>query len=147
MVASRLVHRRHLGVQLRRFPPLRSWSATDLATLQRHSVEASFAVGDLVCREGAPGRQAFLILEGEATVEVGGVEVNRIGSGEFVGEMALLTHAPRTATVIARTPLTVLVFSVQEFTTVLWAVPTLARHVATVLAERLRVGQMVPQPR
>ncbi|MCP3136232.1 cyclic nucleotide-binding domain-containing protein [Pyxidicoccus xibeiensis] len=62
--------------------------------------------GEVVVREGDPGTSMFVVLEGRVAVareskDGGQVEVGQLGSGEFFGELALLTGAPRTASVVA----------------------------------------------
>ena len=71
--------------------------------------------GYILCREGERGTQAFLLLEGEAEVQVGGQSV-LIGAGEVVGELATLDpHRRRNATVLANGPVDVLVFDVKTY--------------------------------
>jgi CRP-like cAMP-binding protein len=71
--------------------------------------------GYILCREGERGTQAFLLLEGEAEVQVGGQSV-LIGEGEVVGELATLDpHRRRNATVLANGPVEVLVFDVKTY--------------------------------
>ena len=65
--------------------------------------------GRVLCAEGAVGREFFVVESGEAVVSVGGTDVARLGPVIFFGEIALLGHQLRTATVTARTPMTVLV--------------------------------------
>jgi CRP-like cAMP-binding protein len=64
----------------------------------------SFMPGDLVMREGEPGDHYFLIDEGEVDVSAGGRYLRTCGPGDGVGEIALLRRVPRTATVVAKTP-------------------------------------------
>jgi CRP-like cAMP-binding protein len=68
--------------------------------------------GASVVRHGEAGDTFFVILEGEAKVTTpSGRVVNRLRPGEFFGEISLLDGGPRTANVIAETPLTMLVLS------------------------------------
>ena len=61
--------------------------------------------------ENTPADKAYLILSGEVSVRRGGEEVARVGAGDLVGEMALVNHKLRSATVVAETPLEVLHFT------------------------------------
>ena len=81
--------------------------------------ESGFAAGEVLCREGHIGRQAFVILDGEAAVDISGTRVGTLGPGKVVGEMALIDHGPRSATVTALSPMTVLTLSVLEFRSLL----------------------------
>ena len=77
--------------------------AAALATLARNAVEVGFAPGAVLMREGEPGDCFHLIVTGTVAVEQGGRHVVDRGSGEGVGEAALLTDAPRNATLTATT--------------------------------------------
>ena len=84
--------------------------------LSRAGTILSVAAGTTLCREGDRGLEAFLILDGEAEVQLTGHPV-RLGPGEVVGELATLDHTRlRNATVVAATDLLVLVFDVRTFT-------------------------------
>jgi len=63
--------------------------------------------------EKTPADKAYLILDGEVSVRRGGEEVARVGAGELIGEMALVNHKLRSATVVAETPLEVLHFTAE----------------------------------
>lgn len=63
--------------------------------------------------ENTPADKAYLILSGEVSVRRGGAEVARVGAGELVGEMALVNHKLRSATVVTETPLEALHFTDQ----------------------------------
>jgi len=66
------------------------------------------ATGDTLFVEGEPGSSLYVITEGEVTVETGGNELARLGSGAFFGEIALVTELPRSATVRALSPVQLL---------------------------------------
>ena len=61
--------------------------------------------------EKTPADKAYLILDGEVSIRRDGKEVARVGAGELIGEMALVNHKLRNATVVAETPLEVLHFT------------------------------------
>lgn len=74
--------------------------------------EVRFMEGASVVRQGDAGDTFFVILEGEAKVAgPSGRVVNRLRPGEFFGEISLLDGGPRTASVVAETPLTMLALS------------------------------------
>lgn len=74
--------------------------------------EVRFMEGAAVVRHGDEGDAFYVILEGEAKVSApSGRVVNRLRPGEFFGEISLLDGGPRTADVVAETPLTVLALS------------------------------------
>jgi CRP/FNR family transcriptional regulator, cyclic AMP receptor protein len=88
--------------------------------------------------EGRPGREFMVIIEGDATVRRGGQEINRLGAGDFFGEIALLEDTPRTATVVAKTPLRFFVLTRRSFRSLLAHQPELERKVVAALEERVR---------
>lgn len=95
------------------FGPL---SERELARADRLLTRVSVRAGAELCREGALGQEAFVLLEGTATVERGGATVATVGRGDVVGEMALLEPPfRRTATVRAVTDVTVLAMNSREF--------------------------------
>jgi MFS family permease len=77
---------------------------TALDRLAESLVPASFAPGDALMREGETGEEYLLIEEGEVDVRVDGASVASCGPGDGIGEIALLRGVPRTATVVAQTP-------------------------------------------
>src|SRR5690606_33301156 len=88
--------------------------------------------------QGDVGREAFVIVEGTAEVVRAGEVIATLGPGDCVGELALLDHGPRTASVRAKTPLTVLVLGPREFSGLLDEVPALTHKILASLASRVR---------
>jgi len=84
-----------------------------------HLADASdvrvFEAGDVVVAEGDPGSEFFVIASGRALVDVAGEPVGELGPGDGFGEIALLRHSPRTATVTAQTAMETLVVSHRDF--------------------------------
>lgn len=112
-----------------------------LELIARLSDEVHFPAGATLMREGRTGRECFVLLDGEAFVTIDDEPVALIGAGDIVGEMAVIEHEPRVATVTAWSPVRALVFSTQEFDGVLDHVPAVAMRVMRTLARRLRAVQ------
>jgi len=87
---------------------------------------------------GAPGEEFFLILDGSARVEVSPRKRSRLKPGEYFGEMSLLDGGPRSASVIAETPLRLLVIKRRDFNTLLREAPELTQSLLATLSRRLR---------
>jgi CRP-like cAMP-binding protein len=103
---------------------------------------APFARGEAMTREGATDDGLYMIVEGEASVRIGGVdgdEVARLRPGQFFGEMSLMTGEKRSATVVAATPVVTYRLDKPAFEDLVRSRPEIAAAVAVVLAER-RMG-------
>lgn len=87
--------------------------------------------------EGQPGREFFVIIEGDAVVRRGDHEINRLGAGDFFGEIALVDDRPRTATVVAESPLRALVVTDRAFRALLDRSPEIESKVMSARAARL----------
>jgi CRP-like cAMP-binding protein len=92
----------------------------------------------LVVDQGQTGREAFVIISGTATVKRNGKKVATLGTGAVVGELSLLDHGPRTASVIAETECVMLVISQRQFLGVIDAIPALSHKLLGTLAGRIR---------
>jgi CRP-like cAMP-binding protein len=112
-------------------------SGKELAELARMTDDLEVAAGKVLCREGESGREFFVIMEGEAEVTSGGKSIRTCGSGEFVGEIALIEDVPRTATVTATTPLRFFVMTRQSFLRLLDENREVERKVLRALAKRI----------
>lgn len=110
----------------------------DLIRIAGLTTEVTVPAGRISCLEGQPGLEAFVIVEGSASVTIGGAQVASLGPGDFFGEMALLDGGPRVATVTTTSATTLLVLTRREFYAVLAEVPGVAGHMLTALGVRLR---------
>ncbi len=122
---------------LKRSPLFEGLSRKQLLEIARLTDDLDVPEGTVLCEQGSRGREFFVITEGEATVTRDGKEVARIGSGDFFGEIALLDHVVRTATVTAATPLRFFVVTSQAFAAVLRSDPTVEGKVLRTLARRV----------
>ena len=114
-------------------------------TIARHAQTADLPAGVDLVREGEPGDALFIILEGEAAVRHEGEEVARVGPGSYFGELAILDGAPRSATVVAATDVTVAVLGIRMFRTLLREFPDLAEQLLVGLAGELRKANAAVQ--
>jgi CRP/FNR family cyclic AMP-dependent transcriptional regulator len=115
-------------------------SSRELAKIRKAFSEVNVEAGRVLCQEGTAGTEFFVILSGTAEVIRSGKKVNTLGPGQFFGELALLDHRPRTATVRAKTDMVLLVLSQREFHGILAEVPTLTKKLLQALAGRLRAA-------
>jgi CRP-like cAMP-binding protein len=119
-------------------PLFRGMTKKELRDIAKATVELTIDQGKEFVTQGDVGREAFVIVEGNADVVRNGQTITQLGPGDCVGELSLLDHGPRTASVIAATPLTVLVLGPREFLGVLDEVTTLSHKILGVLASRVR---------
>jgi CRP-like cAMP-binding protein len=77
----------------------------DLEAIADPERERSFGTGERILRRGLSGAAFFVILDGEAAVEIGGLEPRMLRRGDFFGEVSTLLACRPTADVVARTPL------------------------------------------
>src|SRR6266536_5354179 len=85
--------------------------------------------GQVLTTEGQRGYEFFIVLEGEVEVRQGDRVIATRRTGDYVGEIALLDERPRTATVVATTPVSVEVLSRGEFMSLLAEVPELSGQI------------------
>lgn len=97
--------------------------------------------GGVLIDQGDVGTECFLVLDGEAGVMVAGEHVATLGPGSIVGEMALLGHRPRNASVIAQTAMQVLAFDIARFQKLLEDLPSAREHVYELLRARAAENQ------
>jgi CRP/FNR family transcriptional regulator, cyclic AMP receptor protein len=130
--------RKNAKVELiKRVPLFSECSRRDLAEIAGIADEIDLREGKDLTREGGPGREFFILIDGDADVKKGTRRVNRLGPGDFFGEIALVAQRPRTATVTATSPIRALVITDRSFRTLLEHQPTIQGKVMSALAARL----------
>jgi CRP/FNR family transcriptional regulator, cyclic AMP receptor protein len=120
-----------------RVPLFAHCSKRELAQVAALADEIDLREGKELTKEGAPGREFFVLVEGEADVLKNGRRVNKLGAGDFFGEIALVHQGPRTATVKATAPVRALVVTERNFRRLLEESPEIQRKVLAALAERV----------
>ncbi len=123
---------------LERAPVFSSLPPEVLAAITAEGVERMFEPGEFVVREGDPGDELFVIVEGEVRVERKGSPLATFVAGEFFGELAVFDGRPRSADVVAATPLRTLAISRDLIREALTREPRAAWAMLEALAARFR---------
>jgi CRP-like cAMP-binding protein len=113
-------------------------SKKDLTEIARFVDQIDVPDGRELINEGEVGHEAFIVVEGSASVTRDGDEVATIGPGAVFGEMALIDRAPRNATVVATSPMQLIVIGKREFTGLLDESASFRTSVMSALADRVR---------
>ena len=87
--------------------------------------------------EKTPADKAYLIVDGEVSVRKGGNEVARLGPGDVIGEMAIVGHKLRSASVVSLTPLEVIHFTKESLQELIDEVPAFAEAIRDTASDRL----------
>lgn len=90
--------------------------------------------------QGRYGDVCYVVVQGSANVYMNGEFIAAVASGSMVGEMALIEHRPRSASVVAETPMVLAAFGNKEFRTLLEELPKTKERVYSVLGDRLRAN-------
>ena len=122
---------------LKKVPLFTDCSKTELRALAKTADELDLREGTVMTREGRPGREFFVLVDGSALVTKKGQKVAELKGGDWFGEIALLTDTPRTATVTATSAVDVLVITDRRFKNVVETMPSIALKVLSSVSERL----------
>jgi CRP/FNR family transcriptional regulator, cyclic AMP receptor protein len=122
---------------LKTVPLFARCSAKELRRIAAIADEVHLPEGKELTRQGTRGREFFILLDGTVDVRKNGRKLNMLGQGDFLGEIALLTQSPRTATATATSPVTALVVTAREFRSLIRDSPAIQLKVLLALAGRL----------
>jgi len=123
---------------LRNVPLFSDLSAKELMSLSRLMDEIDLKPGTVIIREGNTGGEFFIVLEGTIEVKRKGRRLARLGPGDYLGEIALIDHGPRTATAMVETEARLLVLASREFHSMLASDPRIENKILRTLAARVR---------
>lgn len=129
---------------LRNVPLFGLCTQKELADIAGLVDEITVKEGDVLTKEGTPGRECFVVLSGEAEATVRGRAIATLGAGECIGEMALLDTAPRAATVTAVTEMELFVLEPRSFGDLLDRHPSVSKRLLAAMARRLRAAGDAP---
>jgi len=122
---------------IRNVPLFSKLSGKGLRDVAGVADEMDLPEGKTLTKEGERGREFFVLLEGSADVRQKGARIRTLGKGDFLGEIALVTKLPRTATVTTTSPVRALVITDRDFSALLKRSPEIGQGVLEALGERL----------
>ena len=122
---------------LRKIPLFGDLDKKHLLFIAGQATEVRLKAGAVLAQEGELGREAMLLLVGSAEVRRADEKIGDLGPGDVIGEMSLIHHAPRNATVIATSDCDLLVMNSREFSSVLEANPDVSLRILKTVAARL----------
>jgi CRP/FNR family transcriptional regulator, cyclic AMP receptor protein len=123
---------------LRSVPLFAGCTDKELKEISKMTKEVEFPEGRQICKQGQTGLGLHVITDGETRVVINGRTRRRLGPGAFFGEMAVLDNGPRTADVIAESPVSTLSLSAWDFKDVVQNHPSIAVKVLQEMSSRLR---------
>jgi CRP-like cAMP-binding protein len=116
-------------------------SRKELHAVERLGTFVHVVAGRTLCREGEIGRECFIVLCGTASVISGGRQIATIGAGEPIGEVAVLNpELRRTATVVAGTPMDLLVLGRRELVELLHRAPSIGLRLIRIVTSRVHAA-------
>src|SRR5438105_5677714 len=132
-----MLHRDRKIDLLKRVPLFSGCSKKELGQVARFADEIDLKSGKTLIKEGMPGREFFVLVDGTAEIKRSGKRIDTAGPGDFFGEMALLSDQPRNATVVTTSAVDALVVTARDFRTLVADNPLIALKVMRAVAERL----------
>jgi CRP-like cAMP-binding protein len=123
--------------KLARLNRLEALSDGDLETVVRAGRHVHLPANWSLIWERTPADKAYLIVDGEVSVRKGGQEVARLGPGDVIGEMAIVNHRLRSASVVSLTPLEVIHYTKESLEALLEQVPAFGEALRGTTADRL----------
>jgi CRP-like cAMP-binding protein len=131
-----MLHRDHKAELLRQVPLFSGCSKKELHKIAAIADEIDLREGKVLTRQGGPGREFFVLLEGSVEVARDGNRINALGAGDFFGEMGLISQKPRNATITTTSPVRTLVITETNFRRLLRDDPRISMKVLETVAER-----------
>ena len=123
---------------LKSVPMFAGCSKRELQAILKAGDQVTMTAGTLIVDQGQMGREAFVVLDGDVTVRRAGRKIVSLGAGAVVGELSLLDHGPRTASVTCDTDCTLFVLDQRHFRQVLEKNPQIAMKLLGTLAGHIR---------
>jgi CRP/FNR family transcriptional regulator, cyclic AMP receptor protein len=129
---------------LGRVPLFSGLDQVSLAQIAKLADEIDLPAGKQLLQQGDYPHEFFLIVDGSVRIDRDGEQLNMLGPGDFLGEIALLDGGQRSATATAVTPVSLLILGRREFNSLLNEFPDIRSSVLTALAQRVRRLENTP---
>jgi CRP-like cAMP-binding protein len=130
--------RKNVKIELIKGVPLfAQCSKAELARVAAIADEVHMPEGKTLTKEGEPGLEFFVLVDGTAAVHQGQRKINELSYGDFFGEVSVIAGTPRTATVTTTAPSRLLVVTDRELTRLLRDSPGIQAKVMQALAQHL----------
>jgi CRP-like cAMP-binding protein len=127
---------------IKRVPLFSRCTKTELAAIAGEADELVLPEGRTLSQQGATGSEFVVIVEGSAEVRKNGRKINQLGAGDFLGEIALISGAARTATVTTTSETRILVLNDRGFRRLTKEIPSIHASVLKALSERLQADAL-----
>jgi CRP/FNR family cyclic AMP-dependent transcriptional regulator len=128
-----------------RVPLFSDLSKRGLRRVVRAASEIDEPEGTVLVREGDLGREMYVLVDGYARVTRKNRKVAEMGPGDFFGELAFLSHAPRSATVTATSPVRLMILGSRELEALIHEEPQIGTKMLGTVAKRLREVESSPR--
>jgi CRP-like cAMP-binding protein len=113
-------------------------SNRELQAIAKVGDEITMTAGTVIVDQGQMGREAFVLMDGQVTVRRNGRKITTLSTGAVIGELSLLDHGPRTATVTCDTDCELFVIDQRHFRGVIEHHPAIAMKLLAALASEIR---------
>ncbi|HUH98932.1 MAG TPA: cyclic nucleotide-binding domain-containing protein, partial [Anaerolineales bacterium] len=137
---------RRMGL-LRQLPLFEGFDGSVLQSIVQKLETVKFNAGDAVFRQGDSVDEFYIIENGKVGIIIDGTQRATLGVGEYFGEMALLMNTPRTATVIALQPLTLLQLHPEDFNQLIQASSDMKQALERTSSRRILSNERWAGPR
>jgi CRP-like cAMP-binding protein len=131
-----MLRRDHRVELLAKVPLFGGCSKKELNQIAAIADEIDLREGKVLTRQGGPGREFFVLLEGGVDVERDGKRINQLAAGDFFGEIGLISQKPRNATITTTSPVRALIITETNFKRLLRENPAISMKVLEKVAER-----------
>lgn len=112
--------------------------ATKITLFNKSKDAVSVESGEVIFKEGDPGDVMYAVLSGRLDVVHNDTVIDSVEAGDIIGEMAIVDRSPRSATLVAAEPSTVVRVDEKHFLFLVQEHPTFAMQVMRIMADRLR---------
>ena len=123
---------------LAKVPLFMNCTERELEFISSRTDEVTLPADRTLIKQGAPGEAFYIILDGEAEVDVDGKPRRILKAGDFFGEISMLDRGAGTATVVTKTPVRLMVMSHSQFRDAIKADDSILVKVLQVMGHRLR---------